>query len=242
MKAFEERVSELFGYVEGLGAFTTGSHIVYTNGHHSRNHLNWGMVLEHPDIALIAAGLLGEVVDQYNFDTIVGPVHTGDKVARDLFFELNKRRIGLKCAYAEEEKVLRSVKFNKVWTKRKVDTGELFFPRRQELVVSGRKVLVVDDVVTTGGTVKKTIEAVQRVGGIVVASAVVYNIGTIDDSFADVPFLAMKRADMPFWEEDLCLPCQEGVPINIQVNKHGRDFLAKYGSDPKNWPANRRAA
>jgi len=81
--------------------------------------------------------------------------------------------------------------------------------RRGFVVEAGQRVLVVEDVVTTGGSVKEVIELIQKADGIVagVGSIVDRTGGKIDFG---VPFKAVYSADVASWEAADCPLCKEG--------------------------------
>ena len=90
------------------------------------------------------------------------------------------------------------------------------------------RVLVVEDILTTGGSVKKVIEATRAIGGEVVGLGVLCNRGGITShDVGDVPKLfALVNVTLESWTEAECPLCAKGIPINTDVGK-GRDFLAR---------------
>ena len=89
--------------------------------------------------------------------------------------------------------------------------------RRGFAVEPGQKVLIVEDVVTTGGSVKEVIELVRAAGGDIVGvgSIVDRTGGNIDFG---VPFKAVYSADVTSWEKDECPLCKAG---EIELVKPG---------------------
>ncbi|MFA6099886.1 MAG: phosphoribosyltransferase family protein [Patescibacteria group bacterium] len=104
--------------------------------------------------------------------------------------------------------------------------------RGYDKLVKGRRVLVVEDVTTTGLSSKRVIEATRSVGGIVVGLGVLCNRGGVTPKdVADPPVLkALLNVKFDSWSEEECLrsgPCSKDVPINTAVGK-GKDFLARH--------------
>ncbi|HEX7456059.1 MAG TPA: phosphoribosyltransferase family protein, partial [Candidatus Nanoarchaeia archaeon] len=166
---------------------------------------------------------MAELVFCVEFDTIAGPTHVGDKIAYDLGLALllNKgRNVGR--FYAQES----------------AEEGTRSFPR-QTGSVAGMRVLVVDDVLTTGGTIDETIEAVRKDGGTPVAVAVVCNRSEFRGEFKGFPLLELMYVPFEAWKPEQCQACVERVPVYTEVG-HGKDFLKEYGEDPAGWPANRK--
>jgi len=106
--------------------------------------------------------------------------------------------------------------------------------RGYENIVPGRRVLVVEDVTTTGGSVKKAVDAVKAADGIVVAVCCIWNRGNVKAEDIGVPVLeSLVTKEIPTWPADECPLCKElimsggkkGVPVNVTIG-HGKQFLA----------------
>jgi len=87
---------------------------------------------------------------------------------------------------------------------------------------------VVGDVLTTGGSAKKVVEATRALGGNIVGLGVLCNRGGITpQDVADPPKLfALVNVKLDAWDEAGCPLCAQNVPINTDVGK-GREFLAR---------------
>ncbi len=85
-----------------------------------------------------------------------------------------------------------------------------------------------EDILTTGGSAKKVIEAVRSIGGNVIGLCVVYNRGGImRQDITDVAKLtALVNAQFDAWNEMDCPPCARNIPINTEVGK-GREFRSR---------------
>ncbi len=102
--------------------------------------------------------------------------------------------------------------------------------RGYDKFVSGKRVLIVEDILTTGGTVMEIIKTTRAVGGIVQGVGALCNRGGITKEYLDVPKLHCL-VDLPLetWTKEECMrtgPCSEGIPVNTQVGK-GAAFLAR---------------
>ena len=101
------------------------------------------------------------------------------------------------------------------------------FKREYDKFVNGKNVLVVEDIATTGGSVRKSVDSVKNAGGNVLAVSIVVNRRP-DHVTNEVvgaslfPLVSMQTKD---FEEKECIWCKEGRPINTTVG-HGKDFLA----------------
>ena len=93
---------------------------------------------------------------------------------------------------------------------------------------TAKKVLVVEDVLTTGGSVKKVVEAVRALEGQVIGVGALCNSGNITaNDLGNVPeLLALVKISLESWEEKDCPLCQRQVPINTVLGK-GQEFLVR---------------
>jgi orotate phosphoribosyltransferase len=105
------------------------------------------------------------------------------------------------------------------------------FKRDQAKFVKGKRALVVEDILTTGGTAKRTVWAARDVGGIVVAVAAICNRGGVTAADLDAPDLkAILNVVMDSYDEKDCPLCKNGVAITTEVG-HGKAFLARQASN-----------
>jgi orotate phosphoribosyltransferase len=84
--------------------------------------------------------------------------------------------------------------------------------RRGFALAPGERVLVVEDVVTTGGSTRETIEVARAAGAVVVGAAAIIDRGTGQQRL-DVPFSALARVVLPTYEADVCPLCAAGQPV-----------------------------
>lgn len=196
----------------GVGALLTNDHFVATSGKHISTYINKDALYPH---TLATEQLCREIAAQFRqhtIDIVVGPVVgaviLAYAVARSLT-ELTSHEV--LCAYAE-----------------KTGDGGFEIRRGYDRLIRDKRVLVVEDVLTTGGSVRKVVEAIRAVGGEVVAIAALCNRGGVTASdLAQVPELrALVTIPLDAWDAAECPLCARGVPINVEVGK-GREFLAR---------------
>ena len=138
---------DISSLLESSGAVLRG-HFVLTSGRHSDVYFEKFRVLERPDVL---SALCGEVARQFEksaFDAVAGPTTGGIIVA----FEV-ARHLGLPAVYIETEAGRKTL-------------------RRGKTLAPGTRVLLVDDVLTTGTSLVESREAIQAAGGTVGAYAV----------------------------------------------------------------------
>jgi len=204
---------EVLKMLEGVGAVITDSHIVYTSGKHGSAYVNKDAVYPH---TRETSRLCREIAYQFANDDVqvviapaIGGVILMTWTARHLS-DMTLNGCEVLGVYAEKE-------------------GDGFVIKRgYDKLVTGKNVLVVEDILTTGGSVKKVIEAVRALGGNVVGLAVLCNRGGITaQDVGGVPKLfALTNVKLDAWDEADCPLCRQGIAVNIDVGK-GRDFLAR---------------
>lgn len=167
-------------------------HFQYASGRHGDGYVEKFRILQWPDITSemcrrIAERFQGEV------DLVAGPT-TGGVI---LSFE-TARHLGVRSVIAE---------------KREDGAPGREFRRGFELG-KGDRVLVVDDVLTTGGSIRDVLDAVTATGAQVAGVAVLVDrtAGKVDFG---VPFFACISLDMVSWAPVDCPQCRAGVPLTI---------------------------
>lgn len=209
-------------------AVITGTHVVFTSGKHGDAYVNKDAI--YPAGGNIRA-LCEEIAKDFAFeeaDVVVGPVQGATVLAfetANCLSEMNHAKV--LWAYAEKEQIAipdPEGKSRKVF----VETGNFVLKRGYDELVKGKRVLIVEDVLTTGGSVKKVVELVRSLGGEVIGVAALVNRGGVTAEMIGNPekFLSLQNIKMAAWEEPECPLCKEGVPINTRVGK-GREYLAK---------------
>ena len=167
------------------GALLDG-HFLLTSGLHSPRYLQCALVLQHPQHAEWIGKRIAEQI-QSAVDAVVAPAIGGIIVAHE-----TARALGVRALFTERE-------------------NQSMTLRRGFRIDEGERVLVVEDVVTTGGSTKETIEAVERAGGKVIgAGSVVDRSGGNAD--VGVPRVALLTLTVPTYSPDACPLCQQGTP------------------------------
>jgi orotate phosphoribosyltransferase len=85
--------------------------------------------------------------------------------------------------------------------------------RRGFAVERGQRLVVVEDVITTGGSVREVIAAAELDGGRPVGVGSLVNRSGVANPFAPLPFVTLVEVAFPTWQPDECPMCREGVPI-----------------------------
>jgi len=189
-----------------VGAIVTDSHIVYTSGKHGRAYVNKDALYPHTDRTAELCGLMADLVRDAGAEVVCAPALGGIILSQWLGHHLR-----LPAVYAE-----------------KVD-GVLTLRRGYDQVVNGKRVVVVEDVLNTGGSLVETIRAVRAAGGEVVAAVALCNRGGVTAASLGVPRLeSLLEVTLEAWDAAECPLCRDGVPVNTKVGK-GHEFLARRG-------------
>lgn len=165
--------------LEDSGAILKG-HFILTSGRHSDTYFEKFRVLERPDVL---SELCGAIADHFGgqgaFDLVAGPTTGGIIIA----FEV-ARRLGLPALYVESEDGVRKL-------------------RRGASVPPGARVLVVDDVLTTGKSVLETAEVLRAQGGLVNGVAVLIDRSEKPIDFGCPSFASYRVSAISYAAEDV---------------------------------------
>ena len=203
---------EVLDIFKKTGGYITGSHIVYTSGKHGQAYLNKDAIYPHTaEISAICEESSIRFQDQ-NIEVVAAPALGGIILSQWTAYHLSLNT---------KKDVLG------VYTEKTPDKNQIF-TRGYDKLVKDKRVLVVEDITTTGGSVKKVIDSVRIAGGSVVAVCVLVNRDpdNINSETVNAPYFALAEVKMQAWEENECPLCKKGVPINTTVGK-GREYLAR---------------
>jgi orotate phosphoribosyltransferase len=179
--------SEIFQALKDTQAIRTG-HFQLTSGRHSDTYIQCARVLEYPRLTNLLAAEAASRLPKDCKPTLVASPAVG----------------GILYGFA----VAAALDLPLIFSER-VD-GVMVFRRSFE-VPSDARVLVVEDVVTTGGSVKEVCDLVTQQGGEVVG--VVSLIDRGGTPVFDAPFCPLLRLETPSWDPSECTLCQQGTPL-----------------------------
>ena len=168
-------------------ALLTG-HFKLSSGLHSQNYLQCALILQHPEIAEKMAKTIAQKFSKDKIDFVIGPALGGVTLAYE---------------------VARALKVRGLFTERQEGAMVL---RRGFAIKPGEKALVVEDVITTGGSTKEVVKCVQDAGGIVVGVASIIDRSSEPPAF-EVPFFALAKIKVETYEGGECPLCKMNIPI-----------------------------
>ncbi|MBP3337538.1 MAG: orotate phosphoribosyltransferase [Clostridia bacterium] len=180
----KERVLEI---LKEAGVLLEG-HFLLTSGRHSAKYLQCAKIFQHTKYSEELCADLAEKFKDAGVEVVIGPAIGAIQMSYEV-----SRHLGVKNIFAERE------------------DGKMTL-RRGFTIEPGQKVLVVEDVVTTGGSVREVIDIVKQMGGDVVGLGVIVDRtgGKIDFG---VPMGSVISIEVESFEKDDCPLCKEGLPL-----------------------------
>ncbi len=188
---------------EALDIFTSSGallrgHFIFTSGRHSDVYMQCAQVLRYPEHTERLAKHLASHFRSDAIDIVIGPALGGIVVAYEV-----ARQLGAVALFTERE-------------------DDRMVLRRSFSITPGQRVLVVEDVITTGGSVREVMEVVREHQGHVAGVGVLIDRsnGAIDFGIKQTAVLSME---IPSWEADACPLCREGrLPAVKPGSRPGR--------------------
>ena len=170
-----------------VGALLDG-HFRLTSGLHSSGYLQCALVLQHPAEAEACGAAIAEGVRALSPEVVLSPALGGIVIGQEV-----GRALGVRAIFAERQ------------------DGKLML-RRGFTLAPGEKVLVVEDVVTTGGSTRETIDVARAAGAQVVGAASIIDRSGGQQSL-DVPYHALATLSVPTYQPESCPLCAAGQPV-----------------------------
>jgi orotate phosphoribosyltransferase len=178
-----------------LGALLDG-HFTLSSGLHSPAYLQCALVLQHPAEAETLGRRLAAMMPSAGATVVLSPALGGLIIGHEV-----ARALGVRAIFAERVE------------------GVLTLRRGFDLAPDDR-VVVVEDVVTTGGSTRETMDVARAARATVVAAAAVINRSG-HESPVDVPFVALAAITPPTYKPDACPLCAQGIPVTKPGSRTG---------------------
>jgi len=169
------------------GALMTG-HFVLSSGLHSGVYLQCAIALQSPEVAAEFGAAIAKRFQNDQIETVASPALGGLIIGYEVARHLGARFL---------------------WTERA--NGEMTL-RRGFSIRAGERVLVVEDVVTTGGSTRETIEVLSSLGATIVAAASIIDRSG-GQAEVGVPRFSLAMIDVPAVAPADCDACKRGEPI-----------------------------
>jgi orotate phosphoribosyltransferase len=163
-------------------------HFLLSSGNHSEQYIQCAALLARPELAL---EFMEDIAGQFKedaIDVVVSPAVGGVIVSYEI-----ARLLGKRALFLEREDGIMTL-------------------RRGFKINEGDNVIIVEDVITTGGSVFEVQEAVEKSGGLVKAFASIVNRST-GRFTPGVPYYSCIEMDIPIFKPELCPLCKDGTPL-----------------------------
>lgn len=172
--------------IRRTGVLSEG-HFLLSSGRHSGQYMQCARLLQYPREAEQAGRALAGLFREERVEAVIGPALGGVIIAHE-----TARALGVRCLFAE----------------RKDGVMQL---RRGFAIEPGERLLVAEDVVTTGGSVREVIRLVESLGGRVVGVGSIIDRSGGSSPFA-VPFRSLLRLEIESYAPGECPLCRAGIP------------------------------
>lgn len=181
----QEEVKELLVKTNAI----MNGHFVLTSGLHSSHYVEKFNVLQHPKYTEQLCKAMAEKFKDSQIETVVGPMTGGILLAHE-----TGKALGTRAIFTERV------------------NGKMTF-RRGFALHKGERCLIVEDIVTTGGSIREVIDVVKAAGGIPVAVSMLVDRSGGKATFEDVPSTTLLNMDVETYEPATCPLCQKGMPL-----------------------------
>ena len=178
---------ELLDLFRRSGGLLEG-HFRLTSGLHSSGYLQCALVLQHPAHAEALGRAIADRTRSLRPTAVLSPALGGVVIGHEV-----GRALGVRALFAERQ------------------DGELTL-RRGFVIAENDRIVVVEYVLTTGGSTRETMQVARASGGQVVGAASIVNRSGGRAEF-DVPFASLLDIDLPTYEPDKCPLCAQGLPV-----------------------------
>ena len=184
------------GLLEAAGAVLRG-HFQYASGRHGDTYIEKFRLLEKPSVTAALCGQIAVHFSELRPEIVVGPTTGGILLAHETAKQLGGDVPAFFAERAEPE-----------------DGGGRYLGRGFS-VPAGARVLIVDDVLTTGGSVRETLAAVEAAGGVPMGVGLVVDRTNGAVGFDDLPVFACLSIEVASYDPADCPLCRDGVPLTI---------------------------
>lgn len=174
--------------VAAAGAFLEG-HFQLSSGLHSPRYLQCALYLAEPARAEAAGRQLAARLKACAAKLVVAPALGGVVIGHEV-----ARALAVPFLFTERAEGVMAL-------------------RRGFAIDAGARVLVVEDVITTGRSTREVIELVKERGGVVTGVGAIVNRSGQENPFAPLPFTTLLTVSIPTYQPASCPLCGQGVPV-----------------------------
>jgi orotate phosphoribosyltransferase len=169
------------------GALLEG-HFRLSSGLHSERYLQSALVLQHPELASQLGAALAERTRHLQPTAVISPALGGIVIGQEV-----ARALGVRAIFAERQEGVLTL-------------------RRGFTLSPDDRVLVVEDVITTGGSTRETMEVARGCGAHVLGAAALIDRGG-DPARLHVPMQTLVKLEVPAYPPEACPLCERDIPV-----------------------------
>lgn len=204
---------EVINVLKQAGAILTDDHLVYTSGKHGSVYVNKDALYPHiAETSQLCEELARRIVD-WKPAVVAAPALGGIVLTQWVAYHVGELTGTSPLAvYAEKA------------------GDSLVLKRGYDHLVEGKRVVVLEDILNTGGSAKKAVDVVRAAGGDVVGLAVLVNRqpATVTSEMFGIPLITLAEFPAEAYDADQCPLCAAGRPINTKIG-HGKKLLEAKG-------------
>lgn len=196
-----------------IKAIVSNSHFVYTSGKHGSVYVRKDVLYPNTQKTSQVCRLFAKKFKDKDIDVVVGPSIGGIILSQWTAYHLTQ---------------LKKREILGIFTEKDENSNQVF-KRDYDKLVRNKNVLIVEDLTTTGGSVKKVISSVRKAGGKIVGVCVMVNRDPkrVTSKSIDAPLSSLGILKAESFDANKCPLCKKNIPINTIVG-HGKAFLAKH--------------
>ncbi|HJR61406.1 MAG TPA: orotate phosphoribosyltransferase [Vicinamibacterales bacterium] len=180
-------MSDVLDFFRQSGALLEG-HFRLSSGLHSERYLQSALVLQYPEFASALGEALAARTRHLAATAVLSPALGGIVIGQEV-----GRALGVRAIFAERQ-------------------DRTLMLRRGFSLSSNDRVLVVEDVITTGGSTRETVEVATAAGATVIGAAAIIDRGR-NDATLGLPFYALVNLEVPTYQPESCPLCVRGEPL-----------------------------
>ena len=189
--------TEVLSILKKTGALLEG-HFELSSGLHSPDYVQCALVLQHPELAEKFGGMLAQAFKDREVEVVLAPALGGIIICHEVARALKTRAIFAERGASGKQR------------------GRMTL-RRGFRINKGEKVLIVEDVVTTGGSTREVVELVREAGGNIVGIGFLIDRSGLRNEAKEVNFdvdtKALLTLEMKTYNPEDCPLCKKGIPV-----------------------------
>lgn len=200
---------EVLEVLQNVGAFRAG-HFVFTSGRHSDSYVTKDALYPYTHETKRLCHELASRFKDAGIEAVIGPAVAAAILAQWTAYHLTEfAGKDIFATYADKD-----------------GDGGFIIKRGYDKIIAGKKTLVVEDLTTTGGSIKKVVEAARGKGAEIVGVGVLCNRGEVTAEMVGVSRLeSLLCVQLDSWDAAECDLCKRDIPVNTDFG-HGKAYLA----------------